>query len=80
MKSKKRFLNSIMSSDQSTGSSGMIVMDENTCMVDIAKYFLTFLEGESCGNYWAPEKQLDYIAKQSNLAPEVFDVCPNCWD
>ena len=31
------------------GSGGMIVMDENTCMVDIAKYFLTFLEGESCG-------------------------------
>ena len=31
------------------GSGGMIVMDENTCMVDIAKYFLTFLEEESCG-------------------------------
>ena len=31
------------------GSGGMIVMDEKTCMVDIAKYFLTFLEGESCG-------------------------------
>jgi len=31
------------------GSGGMIVMDESTCMVDIAKYFITFLEGESCG-------------------------------
>jgi len=31
------------------GSGGMIVMDENTCMVDIAKYFLSFLEDESCG-------------------------------
>ena len=31
------------------GSGGMIVMDENTCMVDIAKYFLGFLEDESCG-------------------------------
>lgn len=31
------------------GSGGMIVMDENTCMVDIAKYFLNFLKGESCG-------------------------------
>jgi len=31
------------------GSGGMIVMDDRTCMVDIAKYFLTFLEGESCG-------------------------------
>ncbi|MFQ6091548.1 MAG: FAD-dependent oxidoreductase [bacterium] len=31
------------------GSGGMIVMDENTCMVDIAKYFIDFLRGESCG-------------------------------
>jgi NADH-quinone oxidoreductase subunit F len=31
------------------GSGGMIVMDEDTCMVDIAKYFINFLEGESCG-------------------------------
>ncbi len=31
------------------GSGGMIVMDETTCMVDIARYFLNFLAGESCG-------------------------------
>jgi NADH-quinone oxidoreductase subunit F len=31
------------------GSGGMIVMDENTCMVDVAKYFLHFLVDESCG-------------------------------
>jgi NADH:ubiquinone oxidoreductase subunit F (NADH-binding) len=31
------------------GSGGMIVMDENTCMVDVAKFFLTFTEDESCG-------------------------------
>ncbi|HEN20508.1 MAG TPA: 4Fe-4S dicluster domain-containing protein, partial [Desulfobacteraceae bacterium] len=31
------------------GSGGMIVMDEKTCMVDIAKYFLNFLKEESCG-------------------------------
>jgi NADP-reducing hydrogenase subunit HndC len=31
------------------GSGGMIVMDESNCMVDIAKYFLTFLADESCG-------------------------------
>jgi NADH-quinone oxidoreductase subunit F len=31
------------------GSGGMIVMDEDTCMVDVAKYFLGFLEKESCG-------------------------------
>lgn len=31
------------------GSGGMIVMDEDNCMVDVARYFLTFLEEESCG-------------------------------
>ena len=31
------------------GSGGMIVMDENTCMVDLAKYFINFLLSESCG-------------------------------
>ncbi len=31
------------------GSGGMIVMDENTCMVDVAKYFIDFLREESCG-------------------------------
>ena len=31
------------------GSGGMIVMDDRTCMVDVAKYFLSFLEEESCG-------------------------------
>ncbi len=31
------------------GSGGMIVMDEDTCMVDVARYFLNFLKGESCG-------------------------------
>ncbi len=31
------------------GSGGMIVMDERTCMVDVAKYFLNFLKEESCG-------------------------------
>ena len=31
------------------GSGGMIVMDENTCMVDMARYFLDFTKKESCG-------------------------------
>jgi len=31
------------------GSGGMVVMDEDTCMVDVAKYFLAFLKDESCG-------------------------------
>ncbi|MBU1275244.1 MAG: 4Fe-4S binding protein [Proteobacteria bacterium] len=31
------------------GSGGMVVMDQDTCMVDVAKYFLAFLQDESCG-------------------------------
>ncbi|TET46136.1 NADH-quinone oxidoreductase subunit NuoF [candidate division TA06 bacterium] len=31
------------------GSGGLIVMDDETCMVDVAKYFIGFLEDESCG-------------------------------
>ena len=31
------------------GSGGMVVMDEDTCVVDIAKYFLEFTNDESCG-------------------------------
>ena len=31
------------------GSGGMIVMDDRTCMVDVAKYFMAFLKDESCG-------------------------------
>jgi NADH:ubiquinone oxidoreductase subunit F (NADH-binding)/(2Fe-2S) ferredoxin len=31
------------------GSGGMVVMDEETCMVDVARYFLSFTQDESCG-------------------------------
>ena len=31
------------------GSGGMVIMDEDTCMVDIARYFLSFTHDESCG-------------------------------
>jgi NADH:ubiquinone oxidoreductase subunit F (NADH-binding)/NAD-dependent dihydropyrimidine dehydrogenase PreA subunit len=31
------------------GSGGLIVMDQNVCMVDIARYFLDFVQSESCG-------------------------------
>jgi len=38
------------------GSGGMIVMDENTCMVDIAKYYMKFLKEESCGKCFTCRK------------------------
>jgi NADH:ubiquinone oxidoreductase subunit F (NADH-binding) len=31
------------------GSGGLVVMDENTCMVDVAKFFMDFIQRESCG-------------------------------
>ncbi len=31
------------------GSGGLVVMDEDTCMVDVARYFLSFITNESCG-------------------------------
>jgi len=38
------------------GSGGMIVMDDNTCMVDVAKYFMNFLKAESCGKCYTCRK------------------------
>ncbi len=38
------------------GSGGLIVMDENTCMVDVAKYFMGFLKDESCGKCFTCRK------------------------
>ena len=31
------------------GSGGLIVLDDTSCMVDLAKFFLTFTQSESCG-------------------------------
>lgn len=31
------------------GSGGLVVMDEGTCMVEVAKFFMTFIQNESCG-------------------------------
>ncbi|MHB0988168.1 MAG: NADH-quinone oxidoreductase subunit NuoF [Bellilinea sp.] len=52
------------------GSGGMIVMDESTCMVDIARYFLKFTRFESCGKCTACREGvqrmyeiLDYITR-----------------
>jgi NADH:ubiquinone oxidoreductase subunit F (NADH-binding)/(2Fe-2S) ferredoxin/Pyruvate/2-oxoacid:ferredoxin oxidoreductase delta subunit len=52
------------------GSGGMIVMDENTCMVDMARYFLSFTKFESCGRCTACREGigrmyeiLDYITR-----------------
>ncbi len=62
------------------GSGGMIVMDENTCMVDVAKYFMKFLMDESCGKCFTCRKGtqrmyeiLDDISK-GNATMEDLDL------
>ena len=39
----------LLEADTIMGSGGLVVMDEDTCMVDIAKFFTDFLQKESCG-------------------------------
>jgi bidirectional [NiFe] hydrogenase diaphorase subunit len=33
---------------------------------------------KTCGSYWIPERQLEYIIEQTGLPPETFDNCPDC--
>ena len=40
---------SLIEAGSMMGSGGMVVLDEETCMVDVARYFLDFTEKESCG-------------------------------
>ncbi|MFC2006651.1 NADH-quinone oxidoreductase subunit NuoF [Chloroflexota bacterium] len=47
------------------GSGGMVVMDEDTCMVDMTRFFLTFTQAESCGKCipcrWGTKQMLDIL-------------------
>lgn len=62
------------------GSGGLLVMDEDTCMVDVAKYFLTFARGESCGKCTfcriGSEKMLDILERitQGQGTPSDLDL------
>jgi len=47
---------SLVKAGSMMGSGGMIVMDENTCMVDVARYFMNFLKDESCGKCFTCRK------------------------
>ena len=78
---------SLIGAGSMMGSGGMIVMDENTCMVDVAKYFMDFLKAESCGKCFTCRKGtqrmheiLDDVSKgkgtleQLGLLEELADV------
>lgn len=60
------------------GSGGMVVLDEDTCMVDIAKYFLRFTNDESCGRCNScregSEALLEILNKISNGEGEEGDI------
>ena len=49
------------------GSGGMIILDEDTCMVDLAKFYLEFTVDESCGKCTpcriGTRKLLDYLTR-----------------
>jgi NADH dehydrogenase/NADH:ubiquinone oxidoreductase subunit G len=34
----------------------------------------------ACGQYWAPEKQVEYVAKTSGTPLSDYEACPDCWD
>ncbi len=60
------------------GSGGLIVMDEDTCMVDLAKFFLEFTVDESCGK-WAPcrigtVRMLEILQKITDGRGELEDL------
>ncbi len=40
---------SLIAAGAMMGSGGMVVMDEQTCMVDLARFFMEFIRNESCG-------------------------------
>lgn len=70
---------SLVQAGATMGSGGMIVVDEDTCMVEFAKYFLTFASAESCGKCVpcriGGRRLLEVLTRISNGdgKPEDFD-------
>ncbi len=60
------------------GSGGLVVMDENTCMVDVAKFFLNFTQLESCGKCTpcreGTKRMLEILKKICNGKGEMKDI------
>ncbi len=60
------------------GSGGLIVMDEDTCMVDVARYFLEFVQDESCGKCVpcrvGTKRMLEIINKICDGKGELNDI------
>jgi NADH-quinone oxidoreductase subunit F len=60
------------------GSGGMVVMDEDTCMVDIARYFMSFTQYESCGKCTpcrlGTKQMLDILERICNGEGRMEDI------
>ncbi len=60
------------------GSGGMIVIDQDSCMVDIAKFFLEFTQNESCGKCTpcreGTKRMLDILIKITEGKGEMYDI------
>jgi NADH:ubiquinone oxidoreductase subunit F (NADH-binding)/NAD-dependent dihydropyrimidine dehydrogenase PreA subunit len=60
------------------GSGGMIVIDQDSCMVDIAKFFLEFTQNESCGKCTpcreGTKRMLDILIKIAEGKGEMYDI------
>jgi len=60
------------------GSGGMVVIDEDTCMVDMTRFFLTFTQAESCGKCipcrWGTKQMLDILDDITNGKGRPGDI------
>jgi NADH-quinone oxidoreductase subunit F len=60
------------------GSGGMVVMDEDTCMVDMARFFISFTQLESCGKCipcrWGTKQMLDILEDITNGRGRLGDI------
>jgi len=60
------------------GSGGMLVMDEDTCMVDTARFFLSFIQDETCGKCipcrWGTKQMLDILDDITNGKGTIEDI------
>jgi len=60
------------------GSGGMVVMDEDTCMVDVARYFISFTQDESCGKCvpcrLGTKQMLDILQDITNGKGKLEDI------
>jgi len=70
---------SLISIGSMMGSGGLIVMDEDNCMVDIAKFFLEFTEEESCGKCTpcriGTKRMFDILTKITEGNGTMEDIC-----